>query len=138
MLRAVDRVDRVSGNDLAGDQPVEQHADGRQMLLDRRFLEIFSQHFDVGRDMYRFDVVDAAEMVVLAPGKEPVGRVQVGDASVLGVVARFVRNCTLSGPGLERGANIAERAEADGRIGAGPDIVAGQRDVLPAERGDMG
>ena len=57
--------------------------------------------------------------------------------AVHGVTARFVRNCTLSGPCLEREANIAERAEADGWIGVGPDIVAGQRDVLPAERGDM-
>jgi hypothetical protein len=39
VLRAPDRVRRVGGHDLAGDQPVEHHADGGKVLLDRGFLE---------------------------------------------------------------------------------------------------
>ena len=39
VLRAADRMRRIGGDDLAGDQPVEQHADRGEVLLDRRLLE---------------------------------------------------------------------------------------------------
>ena len=35
MLRTADRVRRVGGDDLDGDEPVEQHADGGEVLFDR-------------------------------------------------------------------------------------------------------
>ena len=41
MLGSAHRMGRVGRDDLSGDQPVEQHADGGQVLLDRRLLEIF-------------------------------------------------------------------------------------------------
>ena len=56
MLRAAHRVCRVSGDDLAGDHPVEQHADRRQVLLDSRLFEILSKRLDVGGDVQRLDV----------------------------------------------------------------------------------
>ena len=40
VLRAANGMRRVGGDDLAGDQPVEQHADRRQVLLDRRLLDM--------------------------------------------------------------------------------------------------
>ena len=43
VLRSAHRMRRVGGDDLAGDQPVEQHADGGEVLLDRRLLEILAQ-----------------------------------------------------------------------------------------------
>src|SRR3954451_7980516 len=55
-----------------------------------------------------------------------------------GVAARFVQNCTLSGPRQEHGGNTAQRAEVAGWHGGGPVVVASEGDVLPAERGDMG
>ena len=66
MLRAADRVGRVSGDDLTGNQPVEQHADGSQVLLDRRSLEIRAKRLDIGRDVQRLDVGELADMVMLA------------------------------------------------------------------------
>ena len=74
VLRAADRVGRVGGDDLAGDQPVEQHADGGQVLLDRRLLEILAERLDVGGDVQRLDVGELADLVVLAPGEEPARR----------------------------------------------------------------
>jgi hypothetical protein len=54
-----------------------------------------------------------------------------------GVTGRFVQNCTLSHSREERGANIAQRPESRFRFGGGPHVIAGQGNVLPAERGDM-
>src|SRR5271166_2614443 len=53
-----------------GDQPVEQHADGGKVLLDRRLLEILPKRLDIGRDMQRLDIGDLADLVVIAPGEE--------------------------------------------------------------------
>ena len=38
----------IGGDDLAGDQPIDQHADGGQVLLDRRLLKVLTERFDVG------------------------------------------------------------------------------------------
>jgi 2,4-dienoyl-CoA reductase-like NADH-dependent reductase (Old Yellow Enzyme family) len=46
----------IGGDDLAGDQPIDQHADGGQVLIDRRLLKILTERFDVGGDMQRLDV----------------------------------------------------------------------------------
>ena len=42
---------RIGRDDLARDQPVEQHADGGEVLLDRRLLEILAERLDVGGDV---------------------------------------------------------------------------------------
>ena len=56
MLRAADGMCRVGGEHPAGNQPVEQHADCRQVLLHSRLLEILSKRVDIGRDVQRLDV----------------------------------------------------------------------------------
>jgi hypothetical protein len=48
-------VGRVGGDDLAGDQPVEQHSDGGEVLLDRRLFKILAERLDIGGDMERLD-----------------------------------------------------------------------------------
>src|ERR1700735_2484259 len=58
--------------------------------------------------------------------------------NVPGVSGRFVQNCTLSCLGQERSRNVAYRAKAADGIAVSPDVVAGQCDVLPSERGDVG
>ena len=50
----------IGGDDLAGDQPIDQHADGGQVLLARRLLIVLTERFDVGGDMQRLDVSDLA------------------------------------------------------------------------------
>ncbi len=62
-------MEHAHGDDLAGDEPVEQHADGSEVLLDRRFLEVLAERLDVGRDVQRLDVGELAQLVVLAPGE---------------------------------------------------------------------
>lgn len=57
---------------------------------------------------------------------------EIGDA------ARSVQNCTLSGLGLEQAANITKWPEDFGRLGGGPDVIAGQGDVLLAEGRNVG
>src|SRR3954465_5254247 len=46
--------------------------------------------------------------------------------------------CVLSGAGQERGGNIPERPQAVGWLSRVPIVVARERDVLPAERRDVG
>jgi len=38
---------RIGCEDLAGDEPVEQHADGRKVLLDGRLLEVLAEAADI-------------------------------------------------------------------------------------------
>ena len=55
-----------------------------------------------------------------------------------GVTTRSVQNCTLSRQGLEHRTNLAQRPKRRGGGCLGPDIVAGQTNMLPPERCDMG
>ena len=83
VLRAAHRVGRIGGDDLAGDQPVEQHADGGEVLLDRRLLEILAERLDIGGDVQRLDVGELADLVLVAPGEEPHDGPVIGHARVL-------------------------------------------------------
>ena len=74
---------RIGGDDLAGDQPVEQHADGGEVLLDRRLFEILAERLDIGGDVQRLDIGDLADLVPVAPGEEPHGGVVIGLPRVL-------------------------------------------------------
>ena len=57
---------------------------------------------------------------------------------VLGDAARSVQNCTLSSLEFEQAANITQRPECFEGVGGGPDVIAGQGDMLPAEGGNVG
>ena len=61
----------IGGDDLAGDQPIDHHADGGQVLLDRRLLKVLAERFDIGGDVERLDVGELAEFVAIAPVEEP-------------------------------------------------------------------
>ena len=78
MLRAADRMGRVGCDHLAGDQPVEQHADRGQVLLDGRLRHRLTKVLDIGRDVQRLDISDAADPMLVAPAEKianrPVGR----------------------------------------------------------------
>jgi hypothetical protein len=56
----------------------------------------------------------------------------------IGVSGRFVQNRTLSCLGQERSRNVAYGAKAADGVAVSPDVIAGQCDVLPSKRGDMG
>jgi hypothetical protein len=64
----------IGGDDLAGDQPIDQHADGGQVVIDRRLLKILTERFDVGGDMQRLDVSDLADLVPVDLSKKPYPR----------------------------------------------------------------
>ena len=74
---------RIGGDDLAGDQPVKQHAYGGEVLLDRRLLEILPERLDIGGDVQRLDIGNLADLVMVAPGEEPHAGVMIRHAGVL-------------------------------------------------------
>jgi len=53
VLGAAYRAGRVEIHDPAAGQPIEAHADGGEVLLDRRGRSGFRQLLDVGGDMHR-------------------------------------------------------------------------------------
>ena len=73
----------IGGDDLAGDQPVEQHADGGEVLFDRRLLEVLAERLDIGGDVERLDIGDLADLVPVDPGEEPHGGAIIGLPRVL-------------------------------------------------------
>ena len=73
---------RIGRDNLADDEPVEQHADGGEVLFDRRLLEILPKTLDIGRDVQRLDVGDLADLVMLAPAEEPNAGPIIGHAGV--------------------------------------------------------
>ena len=74
---------RIGGDDLAGDQPVKQHAYGGEVLLDRRLLEILAKSLDISGHVQRFDIGDLANLVMVAPGEERRGGPVIGHAGIL-------------------------------------------------------
>jgi hypothetical protein len=60
MFRAVHRVHRIHVNDVTGYQPVEQHAERSQVLLDRRRRKLPLQVFNEGDDVKRLDAAKLA------------------------------------------------------------------------------
>ena len=58
---------RVNGNYLAGDQPVEQHADAGEMLLDGGCRHTPAELLYIGGDMHRLDFIEPANSLLLAP-----------------------------------------------------------------------
>ena len=83
MLRTADRVGRVGSDDLAGDQPVEQHADRGQVLLDRRLRHGVLKVLYIGRHVQRLDIGDAANAMPVAPAEKIANRTVVSHAGVL-------------------------------------------------------
>lgn len=73
---------RILANDLTDDQPVEQPADRRKVLLDRRRAVDVRQHLDIGRDMMRADFAELGEILHLEPGEELAHGDAIGGARV--------------------------------------------------------
>ena len=71
VLRTAHRVRRIGRDNLADDEPIEQHADGGEVLLDRRLLKILAERLDIGRDVQRLNIGNLADRVMVAPGEEP-------------------------------------------------------------------
>ena len=82
MARPAHGVRRIGRHDLAGDQPVEEHADTGQVLLDRGRRPFRLQGLDVGGDMHRLHILQPAKTALLAPDEEGARRPGVGRPGV--------------------------------------------------------
>ena len=76
-----DRARGVEGQDLADDEPVEEHPECREVLLDARRRERGRELLDVGRDDHRLDLVESEASALAPPGEAAHGR-EVGKAGV--------------------------------------------------------
>ena len=83
MLRAMHRMRRIGCDDLAGHEPIEQHADRGQVLLDCRLRHGFLQALNIGRDVQRLDVGQLADPVTVAPGEKQLHRPVICHARIL-------------------------------------------------------
>ncbi len=83
MTRPPDRMRRVQRNDLARDQPIEQHADAGKMLLDRRRRHFAAQLLDIASHMHRLHILQPVNALRFAPLQERSGSAGVGLARVL-------------------------------------------------------
>src|ERR1017187_8583927 len=70
MTRPPDGVRRVRRHHLPDDEPVEQHADTGQMLLDRGSRALALQQFDIRGHMYRLDAPERVNPLPFAPVQE--------------------------------------------------------------------
>jgi hypothetical protein len=76
------RCRRILVDDLADDEPIEQSADRRKVLLDRRRAVVASQQFDVGGDVMGADRAELGHALHLEPGKEAAHGNAIGGPSV--------------------------------------------------------
>ena len=74
---------RIDGEDLADHQPVEQHADRREVQFDGRLGGCRLQHLYIGGDVNRLDVGQPADLVPLDPVEEVARGPVIGHAGVL-------------------------------------------------------
>jgi hypothetical protein len=80
MLRPAYARSGIRRHNLAGDKPIEQHADGGQALLGGRRAAAAGERLDIGANMQRCDVDDRCEAALLAPGEEFADRPAIGAA----------------------------------------------------------
>ena len=71
-----------AGENLADDQPVEQHADRRQVLLDSRGSVTAAENLDIGRDVVRAHRRERRDVLGVEPGEKRAHRDGVGGAGV--------------------------------------------------------
>jgi hypothetical protein len=83
MLGPAYRMRRIDGEDLADDEPIEQHADRREVLFDRGFGGRRLQRLDIGGDMHGLDIGELADAVLLDPGEERAHGPVISHARVL-------------------------------------------------------
>jgi hypothetical protein len=91
---------RICFHDMTDDQPVKQHAQRRQMLLDCRLGELLQQYLDISLDVQRLHLGQLAQSSVLAPVRKPAWgllisppRVFVGDIRGEEIIESFRRFC---------------------------------------------
>ena len=82
VLGPTDRMGGIDSDHLADDEPVEQHADRGEVLLDGRLLEILAERADVSRDMHGLDRNQLVKAFQFAPGEEAPAGVEIGPAGV--------------------------------------------------------
>jgi hypothetical protein len=112
VLGAPHRGGGIGGEDAAGDEPIEQHADGGEVLLDGRLRHSLLERLYIGGDVERLDIDQRDDPGGVEPGEE------VRDGPVIGHPGVLV---------ADGGGKEFEEA-ADGGI-------AGAGDSPPARRG---
>ena len=93
MTRPAHRRRRIHRHDLAGDQPVEQVADGGKMLLDCGSREIAALDLDPARHMQGLDLGQGSDAPTLAPGEKLAHRPRVG-APGMSRLPKSLPNCS--------------------------------------------
>ena len=88
VLGAAHGMGRVDFENLAGDEPVEEHPESGQVLLHRGGRHVPLQVLDEGGDVEGLDAGQLGQAVGFAPSGETAGRVQVGAAGVVVVDLR--------------------------------------------------
>lgn len=83
MLGAADGMRRVGREHLAGDQPVEEHADRGEVLLDGRPRARLAGFLHPSGDMHGLHVSEVVEAVAPAPGRELARGLKVGAAGMV-------------------------------------------------------
>ena len=79
---------RVDFENLAGDEPVEEHPERGQVLFHRGRRHLPLQVLDEGGDMEGLDAGQLGQAVGFAPGGKTAGGVQIGAAGVVVVDLR--------------------------------------------------
>jgi hypothetical protein len=118
VLGPAHRVCRIDLDDLADHQPVEKHAQRREMLFDRGLGQV--QLLDVGGDVRRLHRRERSQPAVLAPAREPAGRMEVRPTRVratdMGGEEPEEPVCRLRVGQKQRGPRVAERRERGRRL----------------------
>jgi hypothetical protein len=83
IFRSAHGVGRIDVDDMARNEPVEQHAERRQVLLDGRRRNFGLQILDESGDMERLDAGKIIEIFLRAPGGETPGGVHIGPAGMI-------------------------------------------------------
>ena len=83
MLGPTHSMGRIDCQDLADDEPIKQHADGREVLFDGRLGGRRLKPLDVGGDVHGLDIGELADPMLLDPGEEGARSPIIGHARVL-------------------------------------------------------
>jgi hypothetical protein len=115
VLRPAHGMRRIGRDHLAGDEPVEQHADRGEVLLDGRRAVAATENLDIGGDVVGAPCRERRDALGVEPGEERahgdgVGGAGVGVANVGGEEIEKAQARVLTGIGDQPGSWIADTA----------------------------
>ena len=127
VLGPADNRGRIAANHLANNQPIIEHPDRRQVLLDAWRRACLTEILDVAGDMHRLDGIKTPQPSLLAPAEEFRHRPGIGSPGI-GIADIGGEELDKADGGVLSGRGDLHRNDC---VGSGNDQVVAHKNIVP-------